>query len=134
MACSCPHHCQTKKEMRERHGTPEVFAKAVFKALGEISLDEANATVDRYRSEYFRAAPTCQVYSEPLAECMGSVLASELCLAFDGKIDWAEVGQVCWRCATIGAALAGVGKVFETCTLKDYERLREGSGITTEQV
>lgn len=130
MACSCDHHCKTKAEMRMRHGTPEVFAAAVFRALGEISLDEAQAGIDRYRAEYIAATPTCQACGEPVYECMGSVLPSEICLALDGKIPCYEIGQVCVRCALIGAALSSVGKPFETCTLEDYERLRPSSGIT----
>lgn len=42
--------------MRARHGTPEVFAQAVERALGEISIDEANAAVAKYHQIY-KAAP-----------------------------------------------------------------------------
>jgi hypothetical protein len=35
--------------MRARHGTPEKFAISVYRALGEISIDEANAAIAKYK-------------------------------------------------------------------------------------
>lgn len=50
--CSCAAGCRSREEMRRRHGTPEEFAEAVRRAVGEISLDEASAAIARYEAEY----------------------------------------------------------------------------------
>lgn len=123
----CLYDCKSRREMRTRHGTPEEFAAAVSKAIGEISVDEALLAIQRYRLEYADAPHCCQACGEPVLECMGSTLASEICLALDHRIEWWQVGQVCNRCAMIGLVLIAVGKPLEQCTLEDYARLR---GIT----
>jgi hypothetical protein len=35
----------------EKHGTPEQFETAVWRALGEISVDEAEEAIAKYRRE-----------------------------------------------------------------------------------
>lgn len=50
--CSCDHHCTTRAEMVERHGTPESFEASLRRALGEISVDEYNDALARYRYEW----------------------------------------------------------------------------------
>lgn len=50
--CSFEPACQTREEMRQRHGTPQAFANAVWSALGEISLAEALDAIDRYKREF----------------------------------------------------------------------------------
>jgi hypothetical protein len=52
--------------MRLRHGTPEAFANNVEAAIGEISIAEARAAIERYRREYADAPAT-----ESLADVLG---------------------------------------------------------------
>jgi soluble lytic murein transglycosylase-like protein len=48
----------TREELTRRHGTPDKFAIAVYLAVpGVISVDEAKASVEKYRREW-EAAPT----------------------------------------------------------------------------
>lgn len=54
--CSCPKHCRDRAEMRIAHGTPEEFTAAVYRALGEISVEESNVAISRYEREW-AAAP-----------------------------------------------------------------------------
>jgi hypothetical protein len=55
MSCSCEHRCMTKAEMRKRHGTPEEFRAAVLNAIGDISVHEACAAIEKYDLEYANA-------------------------------------------------------------------------------
>lgn len=41
--------------LKNRHGTPRAFARSVMACLGEISLDEARAAIDRYNDEWVKA-------------------------------------------------------------------------------
>ena len=65
-ACSCPQGCRSRETMRLRHGTPEAFANNVEAAIGEISIAEARAAIERYRREYADAPAT-----ESLADVLG---------------------------------------------------------------
>ena len=39
--------------MEQKYGTPEAFEKACLKAVpGDISLDEANSTIKKYKKEW----------------------------------------------------------------------------------
>lgn len=42
-------------ELQARHGTPEKFTEAIFNALGEISIGEAQKAIALYRSEWSAA-------------------------------------------------------------------------------
>ena len=42
----------TRAEKQRAHGTPQEFRRAVIAAIGEISVDEANAAIDRYEREW----------------------------------------------------------------------------------
>jgi hypothetical protein len=44
-----------QQRLKLKHGTPEKFAKALRNALGEISLDEMEAGVQKYRDEWAKA-------------------------------------------------------------------------------
>lgn len=49
----CDAGCTTRAEMRERHGDPDKFAVSCFAAVPAfISVDEANAAIERYRGVY----------------------------------------------------------------------------------
>lgn len=50
--------------MKSRHGTPEEFEESVANAIGEISLDEANRAVRRYREEWLAAPSIAEVPSQ----------------------------------------------------------------------
>lgn len=54
--CSCAKRCRNRAEMRVTHGAPEQFNEAVFRAIGEISVKEADAAVAKYAREW-AAAP-----------------------------------------------------------------------------
>ena len=49
---------KTKNELREAHGTPEEFERAVWAASNDLFVtdDEARAAILKYRAEY-AAAP-----------------------------------------------------------------------------
>lgn len=47
---------EQQKRLAERSGTPAQFARAVWNALGEISVDEAEAAIHAYRREWKNAA------------------------------------------------------------------------------
>lgn len=54
--CSCCDRSTTRAELRERHGTPRDFARAVQAAVGrEISQSEADWAIILYRREYTQA-------------------------------------------------------------------------------
>jgi hypothetical protein len=42
-------------QLEAAHGTPAEFAKAVWRALGEISVFEAQAAIEKYEREWFEA-------------------------------------------------------------------------------
>ncbi len=44
-----------QKALARKHGTPRQFASAVINAVGEISIDEAEAAIAQYLAEW-RAA------------------------------------------------------------------------------
>lgn len=48
----------TREELRRNHGTPAEFAKAVWNAVGEISVMEAQAGILRYECEWLQAPVT----------------------------------------------------------------------------
>ncbi|MFK3845326.1 hypothetical protein [Stenotrophomonas sp. NPDC078853] len=41
-----------QRRLKAAHGDPEAFANAVWRAVGEISVDEANAAINKYRAEW----------------------------------------------------------------------------------
>lgn len=41
-----------QRSLKQAHGTPDAFANAVWRAVGEISVDEANAAINKYRAEW----------------------------------------------------------------------------------
>ncbi len=41
-----------QKELLKKHGSPSAFAKAVYAALGEISINEANVAILKYQREW----------------------------------------------------------------------------------
>jgi hypothetical protein len=47
-----------QKELAEKHGTPEQFEKAIWKAWEDvfITANEANAAIQKYRAEWACAA------------------------------------------------------------------------------
>ncbi len=47
---------QRQAELQAKHGSPRAFAEAVVKAIGEFSVDEANAAIRKYRKEWEAAA------------------------------------------------------------------------------
>jgi hypothetical protein len=51
-ACGSKPPCETRKQMRERHGTPAEFEEALVKALGEISTREADEAYWKYLRDY----------------------------------------------------------------------------------
>ena len=53
--CDCCDQSTTREEMEQRHGTPESFEAAVWRALGEITYDEYLAAVRRYRRQWWQA-------------------------------------------------------------------------------
>jgi hypothetical protein len=49
----CDAGCETRSEMRERHGVPDKFAVSCYAAVPAfISVSEANAAIERYRRIY----------------------------------------------------------------------------------
>lgn len=45
-----------QRELNRKHGTPAVFARAVYKCVpGDISMDEARAAVEKYGREWAEA-------------------------------------------------------------------------------
>lgn len=46
---------KTQQQMQADHGTPAEFAKAVWNALGEISVAEAQAAIEKYEREWHEA-------------------------------------------------------------------------------
>ncbi len=46
---------KTQKELEADHGTPAEFAKAVWRAVGEISIAEAQADIVKYEREWCEA-------------------------------------------------------------------------------
>ena len=59
-----------QKELAEKHGTPEQFEKAIWKAWDDlfISSNEADAAIKKYRAEWDAAGTgicTSNVKSEP---------------------------------------------------------------------
>lgn len=49
-----------QRRLKRLHKTPDEFARDVMECLGEISLEEANAAVAKYRKEWEAAAPQRQ--------------------------------------------------------------------------
>ena len=47
---------EKQEELAAKHGTPKEFAAAVWRALGEISIDEALAAIAKYEQEWADAA------------------------------------------------------------------------------
>jgi hypothetical protein len=47
----------TRAELKRNHGTPAEFARAVWNAVGEISVAEAQAGIERYEREWCEAEP-----------------------------------------------------------------------------
>jgi hypothetical protein len=45
----------SKRELAEKHGTPEEFERAVWGAIGEISVNEAIEAINKYRAEWEQA-------------------------------------------------------------------------------
>ncbi len=46
----------TRREMKKEYGTPEEFEKACNEAVpGEISVDEANLAIEKYKKEWAAA-------------------------------------------------------------------------------
>ncbi|WP_423176256.1 MULTISPECIES: hypothetical protein [unclassified Stenotrophomonas maltophilia group] len=41
-----------QRALKEAHGTPEAFASAVWRAVGEISVDEAQTAINKYQAEW----------------------------------------------------------------------------------
>lgn len=41
-----------QKVLQEKHGTPYVFAKACYNAIGEISVAEFHAAITKYKKEW----------------------------------------------------------------------------------
>ncbi|WP_223880363.1 hypothetical protein [Stenotrophomonas sp. Br8] len=41
-----------QRALKQAHGTPEAFANAVLRAVGEISVDEAHTAINKYRAEW----------------------------------------------------------------------------------
>jgi len=41
-----------QRALKEAHGTPEAFASAVWRAVGEISVDEAQTAINQYQAEW----------------------------------------------------------------------------------
>lgn len=60
ITCECCTPATTRDELRQRHGTPETFERSVRAAIGEISVDEAEAAIDAYRTTW-RLAPVGEV-------------------------------------------------------------------------
>lgn len=55
---SCAAGCSavpSRRELSLNHGTPTEFAKAVWNALGEISVAEAQEAINRYEHEWREA-------------------------------------------------------------------------------
>lgn len=46
----------TTGELRRAHGTPQEFSKAVWAAIGEISVAEAMEAIRKYQREWDEAA------------------------------------------------------------------------------
>ena len=44
-----------QQELEARHGTPAEFSKAVWSVLGEISVAEAQAAIEKYEREWDEA-------------------------------------------------------------------------------
>jgi hypothetical protein len=42
--------------LKRKHGTPREFADAIIRGLGEYSVDEARAAIDKYNVEWLTAA------------------------------------------------------------------------------
>lgn len=59
----------SQSDLRRAHGTPKEFAAAVYRAVGEISLDEAEAAISKYQREWDEAmtapCPLCGQTSGP---------------------------------------------------------------------
>ena len=43
----------------------------------------------------------CAACKVPLHECMGCVLARDICMALDGAIEWTQVREICAACAIL---------------------------------
>ena len=41
-----------QRKLQRKHGSPKSFAKACIRALGEISLAEAEAAINKYHEEW----------------------------------------------------------------------------------
>lgn len=50
-----PTPAPTKAELEAMHGTPIQFARACYRAIGEISVDEAQAAIAKYEREWSAA-------------------------------------------------------------------------------
>lgn len=46
---------EKQHRLKKKHGTPKEFADAVFNCVGEISIAEARAAIDKYNAEWFAA-------------------------------------------------------------------------------
>lgn len=44
-----------QKELKKKHGTPAAFKKAVYNAIGEITIGEAWEAIDSYKKEWDEA-------------------------------------------------------------------------------
>lgn len=64
LAGQCRH--LTRAEKQKAHGTPQEFRRAVIAALGEISIDDANAAIDRYEREWeLLPSEACSICAVP---------------------------------------------------------------------
>lgn len=54
LIASLPHKAKTPAQelLRARHGTPRTFARAVVKAIGEITAREAEIAILKYEAEW----------------------------------------------------------------------------------
>lgn len=54
MACSCSKGCRSRREMRERHGTPHQFEVALERAYFDLMVthDEMIEANRKYRGQY----------------------------------------------------------------------------------
>lgn len=41
-----------QRRLRKKHGTPAEFAVACYRAVGEVSMDEANVAIAKYQKEW----------------------------------------------------------------------------------
>ncbi len=53
--CSFDPPCRTQEDMTQRHGLPAAFATAARRAIGEISIDEAENAIRLYTRDWVDA-------------------------------------------------------------------------------